>query len=438
MSLNIHEKCKERLVKVIAEHLANIDVKNKMFLDRASCIGLIDAESILPKSGDIKLKLQSCIGELPLFEFIYETLSRELSENFGYDSDIPILKLSEIEGYEDLQEVSNRLIDEFDSLPWRYIFSIELNSDLSKLFQENIGNFDISDVMVIRKSDIDFSEKYPPMSGINRRDDSISGNGAGALFLSTENSWSTSGAYFQMESDGFVGEYGPAETHTRIEEKLKSFCGLGIALRLFKINAKYRSTPTKAKFFIHKFENENWIIQGKHELDFNISDTFHDLVIHDLDGALDTQEKLVPWVMTRLDHIKSVFSCDDELKTNKLLLACQWLFESFSGKNELLSFVQTTVVIEILLGDKASSEQVGLGTLLRNRCAYLIGTSQSQRNEILDEFQKIYDVRSKIVHGGKSRLNYVERGLLSKLQWMCRRVIQEEVKLLCEDEKREA
>ncbi|BFT30964.1 hypothetical protein D210916BOD24_21400 [Alteromonas sp. D210916BOD_24] len=438
MSLNIHEKCKERLVEVIADSLEKIDVKNKMFVERMSCVDLVSADSILPTSGRIKSTLQSAIGELPVFEFIYATLSRELTEKFGYDSDIPLSKLTEIDGYQDTADVARRLVNEFDSLPWQYIFSIELNSDIAKLFQESLDNFDISESIAIRKSDDDFSLIYPPKSGIEKRDQSISGSGLGLFSLFTENTWNSKGAFLQIKSEGFVGQYGPDETHTQVIEKLKSFCGLGIALRLFKINAKYRSTPTKAKFFIHKLENENWVVQGKHELDYDISDTFHDLVIHDFDGVLDTQDKQASWVNRKLSDMNTVFSCEDEAKTQKLLLACQWLFESFSGKNELLSFVQTTVVIEILLGDKASSEQVGLGTLLRNRCAYLIGTSQSQRNEILDDFQKIYDVRSKIVHGGKSRLNYVERGLMDKLQWMCRRVIQEEVKLLCEDEQKEA
>lgn len=120
----------------------------------------------------------------------------------------------------------------------------------------------------------------------------------------------------------------------------------------------------------------------------------------------------------------------------KILLACQWLFDSYSGKNELLSFIQTTVVIEILLGDKIYSDQIGLGVLLRNRCAYLIGNTQSEREEVLKDFQSIYQVRSKIVHSGKSRINYCERQLFHKLQWMCLRVIQEEVKLLIGDLKK--
>lgn len=434
MSLNIHERCKERLIEVIAEQLGNIQVKNKMFVERASCIGVLAAESILPNSGDIKETLKDSIGEIPIFEFVYESISRELAENIGYDSALPLVKLTDIEGYHDAVEVATRLVHEFDSLPWRYTFSIEMNSDMAKLVQENIGVFEVSENMAIRKSDEDFSSTYSPMSGIEERDKSISNRGLLSLF--TEHSWNASGAFLQIKNNGFVGQYGPAETHTQVIEKLKSFCGLGIALRLFKINPTYRSTPTKAKFYIHKAERDNWVMLGKHELDYDVSDTFHDLVIHDLDGVLDTQDKKTSWVNGRLREMGTVFSCENLSKTHKLLLACQWLFESYSGKNELLSFVQTTVVIEILLGDKASSEQVGLGALLRNRCAYLIGVSQTQRNEILDDFQKIYDVRSKIVHGGKSRLNYIERGLLGKLQWMCRRVIQEEVKLLSEDEKK--
>ena len=76
---------------------------------------------------------------------------------------------------------------------------------------------------------------------------------------------------------------------------------------------------------------------------------------------------------------------------------------------------------------------LGLGELLRNRCAYLIGKSHKQREEVLADFRDIYDLRSKIVHRGKVRLHLKERSLFAKLQWMCRCVIQEEVQLLQKD-----
>ena len=438
MSLNLHTKCKERLIESITEQLSKIQVNNKMFVDRVSCSNILNSESILPNSGTVPSLLSKYIGELPLFEFVFETISRELVENFGYDSETPLCYLAEIDGYNDLQHVATRLVEQFDSLPWKYTFSFELGSDISKIFQEHIDTFEISEDMKIRKSDSNFTEAYPPMSGIEKRDSSLSGSGFGLLSLATVREWNPDAAFLQVSLDGFVGQYGNGEIIVNVEERIKAFCGLGIALRIFKIDSKHRTTPTKAKYYSHQLENEAWVALKKHELDYNESDTFHDLVLHDLDGKLDSQESITRWVRLKLKEVSVIFSSENEHKTHKLLLACQWLFESYSGKNELLSFVQTTVVIEILLGDKASSEQVGLGTLLRNRCAYLIGSSQKQRDDILKDFQEIYDVRSKIVHGGKSRLNYVEKTLLHKLQWMCRRVIQEEVRLLCKDEATEA
>jgi hypothetical protein len=96
----------------------------------------------------------------------------------------------------------------------------------------------------------------------------------------------------------------------------------------------------------------------------------------------------------------------------------------------MLSFVQTIVVLEILLGDDTANDDLGLGQLLRNRCAFLIGKSHEQRADILRDFTKIYRVRSQIVHRGKSRLSREERALFFQLQWICMRVIQEELRLL--------
>jgi hypothetical protein len=87
----------------------------------------------------------------------------------------------------------------------------------------------------------------------------------------------------------------------------------------------------------------------------------------------------------------------------------------------------------ILLGDKTSSDLTGLGELLSNRCAYLIATSHAERNDLLQDFRNIYEVRSKIVHRGKSRLALGERSLFDKLRWICRRILQEEVELLEKD-----
>lgn len=432
MSLGLHLKCKERLVEVLNEQLLKILVFRRMFLDRTSVIDLYKADEVIPIKGEIRKNIEGFISESPVFDFVYETLAQELTENQKYDSAVGSLKLTELEGFEDPKQTAKRLVEELESLPWKYTFTFNFHKELSEKLLPVIEVNNLGNNIRIAQIDVAFEERYPLVSGIKARDQSIAGGGIASLLARPiENKWEQGTLCMQFEQDGFIGYYGDTETSEIVRDDFKSFCGLGIALRLFKVDTKYRSTPAKAMYFIHRNIGEDWIVQRSLELDTSTSDTFHDLTLHDLNGKLSNEQLLGDWINGALSDIDKIYANRD--LTKKLLLACQWLFDSYSGKNELLSFIQATIVIEILLGDKASSDQMGLGVLLRNRCAYLIGSTQSERNEILQDFQYIYDVRSKIVHGGKSRINFEERRLFRKLQWMCRRVIAEEVKLLKED-----
>ncbi len=431
MSLELDKMCKDRLIKVLKEQLPKLRVSNGKYLDRKSAFCLFLAENILPGTGKTKNNIERFISESPVFDFVYETLTQELSENQEYDSEAIDMGLCELAEYSDPEQTAARIINDLDSLPWEYIFSISIHKELSEILIPIIGRIDLGSNIRISKIGEDFEEKYSLNSGIKSRDQSIAGGGLLSLLSSKENKWDENSICIQFDQSGFVGYYGETATTDAVGDDLKSLCGLCIALRLFKVEYKYRPTPIKAKFYIHRKLGDKWVIQGTRELDTVTSDLFHDLVLHDLDGNLDSEEKKKSWLDKTLSDIDKVFS--NRNLTDKILLACQWLFESYSGKNELLSFVQTTIVIEILLGDKATSDQMGLGVLLRNRCAYLIGNTQSQRDEILRDFQEIYNVRSKIVHGGKNRISLDESQLYRKLQWMCRRVIQEEVDLLKKD-----
>ena len=187
------------------------------------------------------------------------------------------MPLTEIQGYANPTAVAERLIHEFDSLPWTYSLSIKCDNDFGQLFAQTIRNYQISDNAKLITPDEAYAKTFPLESGIEARDHTLA-DGLGLLLMLKPQSWDN----------------------------------------------------------------------------------------------------------------------------------CQPICKS------------------------------GLGELLRNRCAYLIGTTHDQRKEILDEFKEIYDVRSKIVHRGKARLNLHERTLFSKLQWVCRRVIQEEIKLLMKDVEQNA
>jgi hypothetical protein len=439
MVLGLHKNCRERLIEKITELLPQVKVQNRMFIERKSAVVLILAESILPQSGPINGRLKQYISETPIFDFAYETLSQELSENQQYDSESPSLPLNEIEGYNEPNVTANRLIQDFETLPWEYCLSIKLENDFGELFAKTIKDYSICDSIKLIVPGDNFSEEFPLSSGIEARDRNLSGGPlltglAGLLAGLFLLQWDQLSTYLQIKVIGFIGKYGETTPIVEAISLLKAFCGIGIALRLFKINYTYRPTPTKAKFFIHRRIGDEWVIERLYDLEAGLSDTFHDLVFHDLDGNLKSEEDKALWIDGRIGEINCVFTHRE--KAQRIIRASQWLFDSYCGKNELLSFVQTTVVMEILLGEKAISDVMGLGDLLRNRCAYLIGDSHKQREDILKDFKEIYDVRSKIVHRGKAKLNMNERFLFSKLQWMCRRVIQKEIELLQKDIKK--
>jgi len=397
-------------------------------------IGLVSTDEILPKTGGLRDKLNTYIGELPLFDFIFETLSRDLYENGTYNSERKGVPLNEFPDFGDLQAVANQLVNDFESLPWSYQMSFELPGGIGGQIRDVVANHELSENIRIVSPDQTYDSTYPLRSGIKNRDEKLF---RGSLLTSLQpKQWNRETAYIHTDLEGFVGHYGKTIPMEDGLSNLKAFMGLSLAVRLLKAGTRPLTsllgvTP-KSHLVVHRKTDDHWQIWSTYDLPSDLSETLAGFEIDDFEGRLDAS-KLRPWIQSRLPIISIAFQ--NPGKAEQVLLAAQWLLDSYVGKNELLSFVQSTVAMEILLGEEAKSDVIGIEELLRNRCAYLIGKSRSAREGILRDFNKIYEVRSKIVHRGKSRLNSEEKILFQKLQWMCRRVISEELDLIAKDKE---
>lgn len=453
MALDLHKDCIARLIESAAENLEKVQVNNKVFLNFDSILNLVGSDEILPKIGTVRNTLNKFIKEeLPLFYFLYESIGRDIYENGTYDSEAKESFLKELLSYDDLKAKAKQLIEEFNTLPWNYLISYELNANIGKQFRQSIGDHNLSQNTALACPSSTYDQIYPLQSGIKQRDkeffsDPRSDLGLrGLAYLPTDvskplNKWNQTTAYLQVKTEGFIGQYVKTNPVEEAIATLKSFFGLSLAVRLMKVKEvplglaglSWARPQLESRIIVHRMIEDKWQVWTTYALPMDLSETLNKLAIDDLDGSLDTSQ-IGNWINQRILLISSAF--ENERKSERLLLAGQWLLDSYIGKNELLSFVQTTVAMEILLGDKSKSDIIGIGELLRNRCAYLIGKSHSQRASILEDFDKIYTVRSDIVHKGKSRLNSEEKRLFNKLQWMCRRVIEEELNLLVEDKKK--
>lgn len=438
MSLDLNQKCMNRLIASLAGKLQTVLVNNGVFIDFQSMVGVFECEAILPSVGKQENRLAKYIGDRPFFDFVFETISRNLYESHEYDSASAVIPLSSVPGYANLEVTAKQLVGEFNSLPWRFIVSFELNASIGQTLRNHEVDYAISDRIRLVSPDQSIDEKLPLLSNIEGRDKNIfSGYGLFANFKKRE--WNKETSYLQFDIDGFIGKYTKTTPIEEVISSIKSFFGLSLAVNFLRVKEKgFESlfdVAVKSYLIVHKVDQEKPTIWSTFELSPDISEILSKVEVNDLDGHFDSS-KIEGWIKNRLGLISAAFR--NLHKAEKVLLAGEWLLDSYAGKNELLSFVQTTVAMEILLGEKATSDIIGIGELLRNRCAYLIGKTHSQREEVLENFKKIYDVRSGIVHRGKSRLTSNERALFVKLQWMCQRVITEEIKLIIEDEKKSA
>jgi hypothetical protein len=157
-----------------------------------------------------------------------------------------------------------------------------------------------------------------------------------------------------------------------------------------------------------------WHYDTKIELGADLTEAINSMQLDLIKGFARKKLPLVGY----LNVCSAVFAHSDE--TDRIIRAGRWLFDSYIGRNELLAFVQATVSLEILLGDRGnSSNELRLSELLGNRCAYLVGETRTARDEIMADFKKIYEVRSRIVHSGHSRLSNKDRELFYKLRGLC-------------------
>lgn len=123
MPLGLHQKARAAATAVLSEGLRHVAVTNGKLLEGFSAfLASYEANQALPQTGKLHEQLVNFVDELPLVEFVTEELRRELNESLvlKYDADAPRKALTELVGYEDNAATALRLIEKFESLPWKY------------------------------------------------------------------------------------------------------------------------------------------------------------------------------------------------------------------------------------------------------------------------------------------------------------------------------
>jgi hypothetical protein len=102
-----------------------------------------------------------------------------------------------------------------------------------------------------------------------------------------------------------------------------------------------------------------------------------------------------------VDHIKNAFISfkNDENHAGRIRSALEWSFDSRFTNNATFTFILNCIAIEALMGDSSTA----IGKTLGNRCAYMLAKTNKDRKYYIDEIEKLYKLRSNLVHGNQSR-----------------------------------
>ncbi|MNJ94512.1 hypothetical protein D3C87_122120 [compost metagenome] len=113
----------------------------------------------------------------------------------------------------------------------------------------------------------------------------------------------------------------------------------------------------------------------------------------------------------------------EDAKTLKT--AIEWLFDSNVDKNNTFSFLQACIGLEALLGDDKKDR---VTEKLADRYSYLLGQTASDRKKYRDQFLKIYDHRSNIMHGRRAKLKGGDYKAMSSARTMLDQCIRVEIR----------
>lgn len=429
MPLSLHQDCRASLHAALKAALPKFTINNGMFPNRSSIDRLIDAECVLPQTGKLHDRLVEYVDDFPFTEFILDVLGDELWHLDKYRPDTNP-KLTEIQGYHDADAVAARLLDQFESLPWQYRLTVKLPDALGELLHSAETAATLSPSICIIRATEEFANQFPLETASDQLNQRLAGGENVLNFLAKAKpkpKWDYGSLYLQIATEGFIGQYGASATSSHAERLLRSLFGMGLATRLIDFRYTYSPTPPKTSVYLHRQGDGTWEPTTRYDLNDAVSRCIANLRLHDLGGTL-LAPHMPRWVSARLSDISAAFRSGE--RSEPTILAAKWLFDSYAGHDPLLSFVQSMVVLEIVLGDKAVSDEIGIGELISNRFAYLVGTTHEERADLIAEFKKIYKVRSQIVHSGKHTLNLDERTLFHQLRWMGRRAIAKEIDLL--------
>lgn len=376
-----------------------------------------DAHKTLSRAA--RRQLEEYVGEWPLLIVAYSRLADALAAKFDYDKEATPRQLLDLLDQQEVAAVADSVIASIEAMPFDYEVVIPLKSaGIRHLLFEGQASMHITDQ--VRFFCADDLSNVDRNSGESRPPDLLAALTGGAPH------WDSRYTYFGCKVSGYVSNHFATAPIERGVQVLKAIVGMGVARGVFDVE-RIASTGGFFRDHIQAFSLSN----GESEWTASVvcNDATATVIgsVRAHPDALKCEGRERAALLKRFVQGSSALCLESSARLRR---GASWYLDSRLNAEALLSFIQAVTCLEVLLGDKAASDRVGLGTLLANRCAYQVALSAGDRARVLDNFKNVYEKRSRILHSGHDQLSGSDRLLLMDAQFLCTRTLNSELRLL--------
>ncbi|USQ99550.1 HEPN domain-containing protein [Sphingomonas aerolata] len=372
-----------------------------------------------PLPGSLHDTVESICGDRGLAIFMYGQVMHRLLRSADYD-ETDTEDISKLEAFADRIKVARDIVEELKALPYKYRLAVPLPSSFSADFLDLCENYDLGSGLSIC-SGAYLENQFPIETGVDLIDAAIA-SAVGKLDTLQPDSDTL---YLVQNKSGYVSGQMESPMLAEFKSTHRQFLGAALAVKAVT-GSGWHFDKSIGGYAIHH-RKEGFELVSAEQMPPQLIEFYSRM--HRPRPTKPETKKSPSTPSNRenkLSAIKSVFSNNEH--SRGLSIATIWYLRSVLSQDTLDGLLESTIALEALLGG-ANSEGTKLSSLLGSRCAYLIGRSVKDRNDILKKFTEIYKLRSQIVHEGHHSFTKIERSLLTYSREMCRRAIVAEMRL---------
>ena len=420
---SFHEKAREALKKHLENILSSCVIdKGIVNFDRST------DEDLYKYINEAKKHKKTWMREIYLYGLLYKQVSDYLVEHIEKIREISG-KIKDIIGEPGITDLCVKIISYLESIPRKYLVFFELPAVHGLGLKEIKLTDDIS--FVERVGESDFSDiKIPTWSLLGGDTLTLE---KGRLYIRISVDGYTDGTVESSAIKKAYSKFKQVILLSNLSEILKegqrdlSLGLLGsVSHQIFVVNSR---DPNIEKYLVYFPQTvSNYISKLRLNEDILKPPKFETLLETFENKEIPTSNDKAKILKKRLRYPEKLLkTSDNDENTEPIKSAIEWAFDSHANDNDTLAFIQACIGIEAVIGDDTKDN---ITATLADRCAYLLGDSISARKKIRENFEKLYDIRSKVVHGRKACLDDEQRHFLDYAQIMLKRVIWKEISFI--------